>query len=504
MRARQFLKLIPEASVFKTTKNQYVPGYRMSLSGSQDGLRTTSLIKAQIPDFNPAEELTIAALGEPASVSVVLPGKAEKSFSLKRANGQVIELQGSKSSIQSSLNGIGPGGTDGEAAAPKAPNKGDTAEGLLGAAMFAKLRKREGGGIGAVTLDDLWQVFDRMTPVADTDYMVTAKDMGGATDKIWFRLKVKSIVKNALSNPELRKKLSNWAMSPVNYVNSTQGTEYADQFYKNGKPDEIGIISDGLSAQTDRKSDVFTVVRDPVTGNVAKELLPISLKAGAEQFAQHSGNSYKAMETMFGKMDISLSANQKTVYDSLQQQGKPEEAVYGVYTSAAKIFNDTIVGDTEEATFISKLADALDGWATGGNSNVQLVSFGSRGAFEVLQFNNLLPKMKSLDLVAETHWGENPKFIIKDKQHGILFHIRTYMQTKNDGTKYQRNVIEKGPLLGKIANALEQEPATPVATPAPVAKKPAPAPVPAGIQNQQKTLNTKIPMGSEPESVPQQ
>jgi len=497
MRSREFLKPVAEASVFKTTNNQYVPGYRMSVSGSQDGQKTTALIKAQLPDFNPAEELTIA---DPADTAQVIAGSGIMSFKLKRANGQVIELKGSKSSIQSSLNSIGKGAAEGEEVVAKAPNKGDTAEGLLGAAMFAKLRKREGAGIGAVTLDDLWEVFDRMTPVSDTDYMVTVKDMGGATDKIWFRLKVKSTVKNALNNLELRKKLSNWAMSPVNYVNSTQGTEYADQFYKNGQPDEIGIISDGLSAQTDRKSDVFTVVRDPVSGNIDKELLPISLKAGAEQFAQHSGSSFKAMSEMFGRMDIPLAENQKTLYDSLQQQGRPEEAVYGVYTTAAKIFNTTITGDSEEATFISKLANALDGWATGGNSNVQLVSFGSRGSFEVLQFNNLLPKMKMLDLVAETHWGENPKFIIKDRKQGILFHIRTYMQTKNDGTKYQRNVIEKGPLLGKIANALEQEPPSPpVTAPASPAPKPPVAPVPASIQNQQKTLATsKISMGAEP------
>jgi len=238
---------------------------------------------------------------------------------------------------------------------------------------------------------------------------------------------------------------------------------------------------------------VFTVVRDPVTGNIAKELLPISLKAGAEQFAQHSGSSHKAMGEMFGRMGIELPANSKGIYDSLQQQGKPEEAVYGIYTHAAKMFNQSVVTDTDEATFISQLANALDGWATGGQSNVQLVSFGSRGAFEVLQFNNLLPKMKTLDLVAETHWGENPKFIIKDAKQGVLFHIRTYLQTKTDGTKYQRNVIEKGPLLGKIANAIEQEPTVSAKKATPVA-----APVPAGVQNQQKTLNTKIPMGAEP------
>ena len=488
MRARQFLKLISEASVFKTDNNQYVPGYRMSLSGSQDGQRTTSLIKAQLPDFNPAEELTIADPAEPASITVILPGKAERNFKLKRANDAVIELQGSKSAIQSSLNGIGPGAGESGVVPVKMPNKGDTAEGLLGAAMFAKLQKREGGGIGAVTLDDVWHVFDKMTPVSDSDYMVTSKDMGGATDKIWFRLKVKGYVKNALGNPDLRNKLSAWAMSPVNYVNSSDGTEYAEQFYKNGQPDEIGIISDGLSAQTERKSDVFTVVRDPVTGNVAKELLPISLKAGAEQFAQHSGSSWKAMVDMFGKMGIDLGDG-KEQYDALQKAGKQVEAATEVYSNAAAIFNNSIVSDTDEAQFISQVASALNDWATGGNPSVRIVSFGGRGAFEVLRFDQLVPAMKGLNLQAVVMPGENPKLVFKDASQGILFHIRTYLQ-KTEGGFYQRNVIEKGPLLGKIANAIENGPAE---TPAP--DSPA---VPKGIQNQQKTLNTKLPMGAEP------
>jgi hypothetical protein len=450
MRAKEFLI---EASVFKKEKNQYVPGYRMAIS-TKSGGSSVKAIQSVISDFSKDEELVIVPANTPSTYQVSLSKGADASFKLKRPNGEVIELQGTKSAIQSSLNGLGgpidPNAPDKQ----KMPNKGDTAEGLLGAAMFVKLLKRENGVIGDVDSNDLWSVFDKLTPVNDDDFMITSKDVGGATDKVWFRLKVKGFVRTALSNPALRKKMDVWAQSPINYVNSSQGTEFAEQFYKNGQPDEIGIISDGLSAQSDRKSDVYTVIRDPKTGKIAKELLPISLKAGAEQFAQHSGNSYKAMASMFGKMGIQLQGNSKDIYDGLQKDGRTEEAVYGIYTSAAKTFNNSVVTDNQEAKFIAQLANAINSWATGGMSNVQLVSFGSRGAFEVLQFNNLLPKMKLLDLVAETHWGENPKFIIKDKNQGILFHIRTYLQTKDDGTKYQRNVIEKGPLLSKISSVL--------------------------------------------------
>ena len=474
MRAKEFL--FTEASVFKTTNNQYVPGYRMSIS-TKSGGAAIDAVRNSVPGFEASEELIIVPQDSPSQYKVTLSKATTDSFKLKRPNGEIIELLGTKSAIQSSLNGLG-GPIDPDAPEKqKLPNKGDTAEGLLGAAMFVKLLKRENGVIGKVESSDVWAVFDKLQPVSGDDFMITSKDAGGATDTVWFRLKVKGFVRTALSNPALRSKLDNWVQSPINYVNSSQGTEFAEQFYKNGQPDEIGIISDGLSAQSDRKSDVYTIIKDPKTGKIAKELLPISLKAGAEQFAQHSGNSYKAMAEMFGRMGIQLHSNSKDTYDSLQQQGRPEEAAYGVYTGAAKTFNSTIVTDRQEAKFIAQLANAINGWATGGQTNVQLVSFGSRGAFEVLQFNNLLPRMKALDLVAETHWGENPKFIIKDKKQGILFHIRTYLQTKADGTKYQRNVIEKGPLLSKIASVLSAPVNPKVKAPVKAAPKPVKPPV---------------------------
>jgi len=451
MRAKEFTR-VSEASVFKTVKNQYVPGYRMSLSGSAAGQSISSLIQQQLKNFNPAEELTIADQNEQSKIVVRLPGKAEKAFKLKRKDGTVIELQGSKSSIEGGLNGIGPAVVPGQEQAQKMPNKGDTAEGLLGAAMFAKLIKREGGNIGMVTVNDLWNIFDKLQPVTDTDYLVKAKDVGGATDKIWFRLKVKGYVKNALMDPKMRAKLTSWAMSPVNYVNSKDGTEYSEQFYKNGQPDEIGIISDGLSAQTERKSDVYTLERDPQTGQTKRELLPISLKAGAEQFAQHSGSKFKAMKELFGHLGIDISGQQQE-YDAMQAAGNQIEAASKIYNAAAQIINQNITNDQAEAEFVQRLNKALNFWATNDDPNVRVVSFGTKGKYEVLRFDNLLPLMKNLKFNAEFVPGENPKLYVKDQEQGILFQIRTYLQTK-EGGKYQRNVIEKGPLLSKIANAI--------------------------------------------------
>jgi hypothetical protein len=450
MRSFEFIK---EASVFRPG-SQYVPGYRLTISSGAAGKKTLDAINQQIPDFSQSEEFAIADPKDKPKFVVTLPGKSEKSFLIKRSNGQVVQINGSESNIQSSLNAVGPPKIEGEVEKIKMPNKGDTAEALLGAAMFAKLQKRQGDTIGQISSQDLWTVFDKLKPVTNEDYMVTSKDLGGATDKIWFKLKIKNTVKNALANQELRKKLDSWAQSPINFVNSKDGTEYAQEFYKNGEPDEVGIISDGLSEQTTKKTDVYIIVRDPVTGEIGKELLPVSLKAGAEQFAQHSGSKFSAMEEMFGKLGIDLP-NLQSRYDSMINTDKKTEAASMVYKYASDQINQRLGDNRSEASFIEKLASALRSWATSDMDNVRVVSFGSKGQYDVLKFDDLLPKMKLIKLEAKFLPGENPKIVVMDDQKGILFQMRTYLQKTKKGF-YQRNVIEKGPLLTKIANALEE------------------------------------------------
>lgn len=474
---------VNEASVFKTKNSQYVPGHKLGISTSKQGAKTLSIIQQQIPNFDGAEVLTISQPGDRAKYEITIsPGPAE--YSVTRPNGDVIKLLGSKSAIEQTFNDLGKAVDPADSkATPKLPNKGDTAEGLLGAALFAKLLKRQGDEIGQITTDDVWDIFDNLNPVTDSDYMVTAKDLGGATDTIWFRLKVKNTVKRALEEPSLRKSITNWMLSPVNYVNSPEGTDYAAEFYKNGTPDEIGVISDGLSAQKDKKTDVVTAVRDPETGGIKREIMPVSLKAGADQFAQHSGGKWQAMETMFSLLgvDLSKAGNLASEYEGYQQRGEQIKAASKVYQQAATQLNSQFTDEASEAAFIQTVARALRFWATSDDDQVYVVSFGSKGRYDVLQFSqaSLIPAMKGLRLRARFVPGDNPKIEVYDEISGqMLFSIRTYMQAQEKGA-YQRNVIEKGPLLGKVADATGRYRDRPTNLPAPKAAPAVPKSAPA-------------------------
>jgi hypothetical protein len=69
--------------------------------------------------------------------------------------------------------------------------------------------------------------------------------------------------------------------------------------------------------------------------------------------------------------------------------------------------------------------------------------------------------MKKLQLRARYIPGDNPKIEIYDKKSNLmLFSIRTYLQSQEKGM-YQRNVIEKGPLLSVVADATGRNTDTP-------------------------------------------
>jgi hypothetical protein len=166
-------------------------------------------------------------------------------------------------------------------------------------------------------------------------------------------------------------------------------------------------------------------------------------------------------------------------YEGYQKKNQQIEAAGKVYQKATKLLNAQFTTPESEAAFVQTVAKALRYWATSDDDQVYVVSFGSRGKYDVLQFSqdSLIPAMKKLQLRARYIPGDNPKIEIYDQKSGsMLFSIRTYLQSQENG-KYQRNVIEKGPLLSIVADATgrnTQQPVVPTVT-----KKAAPAPMQA-------------------------
>lgn len=451
--------VITEASVVSKPE-KYVPGYKLRLAvSSKQGKIIYELLAAQLRDLRPEEILTIADINSQATVSADLPGRGGVVIKLKRANGQILQIVGSKGAIETGLNDAGSAERE-----DTKVNLGDIAEGILGAATFAKLIKRSGGAIDTIDANDVFSIFDSLKPATSTDelddWYAEVPDVGGAVkDKIWFRCKIKAAAKFAIHDPKLRAKITPMATGAASFMNSQYGQRYAEYWYTNQKPDEIGVISDGLSAQSEQKTDVFMVTKTP-EGTMSKQRLPISLKAGAAQFAQESGVTADKMVNLFGSLGVDFPQDMLVNYEKAGKTATLDTQLANVaplykYASAELDAKLSKLSTRGEMSFITQLANQIEQWATLGSGNVRLVNFKGK-KFEVLSFQNLASKLQNTTFSAVYSFEANPKIQIvahndKTGKDEVLIQIRTYLNDKGQGKFYQRNIIEKGPYLSEVA-----------------------------------------------------
>jgi hypothetical protein len=125
-----------------------------------------------------------------------------------------------------------------------------------------------------------------------------------------------------------------------------------------------------------------------------------------------------------------------------------------MYRSIADQLSAELAGDnnTQEAKFVTNVSNAVSYFATLGEKNVELVDF-SKGSFKILRFNDLVQKLRGVDLTATYKEAKGrPEIGIHDVANPKreLVSIRVKIENKKSGEQYVRNIIEKGPLLEEL------------------------------------------------------
>ena len=336
--------------------------------------------------------------------------------------------------------------------ADKVANRGEIAEGILGAAMFAKLSARINSGIGNVGGPEVWAVIDQLKSSGADSYSVDVKDKGKTVvnDKIQFTLRLKAAPYRDIMNPEKRRLLNDLLSSALAYANSARAQEYSEYFFLNGKPDIINVVSDGVSGEKTRKTDVEVYVTDPVTGRVDKRKLNISLKADSDQMGQVGGKTFEKMNELWSKFGI-LIDSYETEYNQILDRDGADASIQFIYRQADMLLKQLLSGDfdDEEYMYLRKFFNGIDYFATLNDASVELVSF-EGGKHKVLKFSQLAKKLKQIDLDSVyNETTKNPRVDIVDKNSGKIF-LSIRHKTEDMG-KVRRNYIEKGPLLSELA-----------------------------------------------------
>ncbi len=358
-------------------------------------------------------------------------------------------------------------------------NRGDVAEGVLGATLTAKFINRpktlkdRNVVVTKAMVDKVLDDFYKKTKLVSYKVNDIAVKRGKTSiDNVNFSINLPTAAAELLSVKKNRNIVDDLYDSAIAYVEKTWSDEVM-MFALNGQIDKIDIISDGVGDQKGTKADI------KITVNGKPHSRQISLKvAGGEQFAQVSGDDFSKQQKLWEdvlKLDISnlekkynkaLEKYDKTKVFSSRDDVKLNAFKDMIKTAAGVVYKEAAVQmqakiSAKDNTFFTNFANLVFMGATKGEKSIELVKLEQR-KFKQLRFNKDFVKLyseqlKKSKLIAKFSTTGDPIVRIysgSESKNNLILQIRTKVEAASKTTKagkvytpYMRNYVEAGPLM---------------------------------------------------------
>lgn len=373
-------------------------------------------------------------------------------LNLKTTDGTVI----SSSALKKTAEFGGLAGKQGKVA-----NQGEVAEGILGAATLARLIKRPGENI---TVEEVRAIINEL-PNNTTGGKITKKAVGGdnISDVFTLEVKLKPATYKDFKDKNKWPIVEGLTKSIVKYVNSYVN-KYGTFFEKNGRPDTVEVIADGVSNEVGSKVDVFMVYRDE-NGERRLQHFDLSAKTGTTMQIGQVGSggakatldqSFEIAKALWQRFGVDLEPI-RTDYINSKNTLQAYIKTYNYVNNQLKEKLASDKTDVEKA-FLKQVINAIKYFGTLNDDRVKLVQF-TKSGYYVLDFKKLdrLFGNNDIDLDSKIVIGDAglPKIQIYDTVTGKdLITIRVF---RSGSTGYLRNYIEKGKLLVALTKVREGE-----------------------------------------------
>ena len=399
---------------------------------------------------------------EAQRVQQFLVPDAKGTLALKTIDGQVIST--SKLAKTADL-----GGQAG-AAAPGAQikfNRGEVAEGYHALAAFVRLIARPSRPI---TLDEVLTYLPKIKNNQTLALKVTDVENKELADEFHVTISLKPGTWKAFQSPKeilADREMKKIVADIIADANADTGRR-VDLYANNGKYDFVRVVGDGVSGETETKTDIN------FENETEQKFRGYSIKAGTtSQIHQVGGGAVKGakkaspeerfrilQDELFGVHGRARIADISSVHNEYLSAAQ-DESIEGrlnaqsiAYQAATDSLNRNLSTEDSENTFMQILIKALKYFQTRDDDSILLKQFTGKGVY-ILNPKKLDDMHnKGLDLYAEFEGGKaNPEIKIKDKKSGKdLITFRTYKAS----TGYMRNYIEKGPLFVELTNVQKE------------------------------------------------
>ena len=356
-------------------------------------------------------------------------------------------------------------------------NRGNTVEGVLGAATLARLTARPGRDITPEDVKKIIGLFAKQSPVDPTakssggEIRFSSKEAANITDK--FIGTVKLPTKNYQDFLDWNfmmkdKQMAGFIRNVIAYVNDAGVVgRFAKFFETNGRPDEVRGVADGVSDMSGRKTDIEMHYIDEKGKRQIKKF-DLSLKAGTtSQFGQVTAGSPKETSAKYAFSRYGFEQFKKIFGDFGADIGSAEDEFFGaadlrqgvenIYKRAVQVFQQQLEGSDNDAEkkWVTQFVDNIKKHGTLNDPAVQLLQF-ETNKYYVLDFQKLdrLLTQDKLDLEVKGTVGKTrdgapgmPSVVFYNKHNPKEELIR--IRAKIDPDKVN-NLIEKGALFKKL------------------------------------------------------
>lgn len=341
----------------------------------------------------------------------------------------------------------------------KVKNKGDVAEGILGAAMATRFYIRNERDI---TPDDIWETLlelDMDGEDSSPNKKVTIKKLskqtsdinGNAKDTISLTIGLSTINFKDMTNPAKKPILDDIYSSAAKFANSEEVIDQHMEWALNNEKNKIDVSSVGTEDQKGTKVDL----KIAADGNFVPVGL-ISLKAGGTRQIGQRGRTFQALQEMFqGIFGVDITDDEESMSNWIQQVEKSKTSGDAVKALALNIYKNAYTKakskfsgnrDDVEVAFLENFADAIRKEAVLDDMDAVLVHL-DKGDYKILEFTNIRNVVKNLDLdiklVEKKGAGSKvptPYIIVYDKNSGKSF---VSIRPKFEKAGTVRHYIEK-------------------------------------------------------------
>ena len=371
-------------------------------------------------------------------------------------------------------------------------NRGDIAEGIMGAALTAKFIKRQlgqtvrdlpqvnatdvdavlakffrSGGTYSKTVRDVPKPFDFIPPDFPGDKVETTVNIIRElmfSDKVIFKLTLPKAAMDFLSKQSNRTQVRDIFDRAIRYANNDPTfIREANRLATNAKNDKILVDADGVSNQLETKVDIGLYANGRKIGK------QISLKTeSGRQFDQVIGFGIAEFDKLFDnnmgiivdgsvKNEVNNYIKQFNVTDAFSFRAQTSKDVTGsvwatklkkaatiYYKGAEKVIKTQI----DALDFRRKLANTIRVGATRGDQDIQLVKFaGAQGSYSERTFGpEFEDAIENADLSVVSNFTDNPTIKINSNNKLLVqFRARVDADKRVNGYRIKlRQVLEAG------------------------------------------------------------